>query len=347
MNTKHDASDEDERSSYILLRMPERAAADGPTSTPRVLEVRHLQLIAAIVDEGNVTRAGQRLHLTQSALSHQLLQLEERLGTALFHRVQKRMTLTDAGQRLLGSARQVLAHLAATEDDLRQYALNRRGTIRLTTECYTVYHWLPHVMKRFEKHYPDVDIRIEVDATNAPFDAVLGGEVDVAFVTSETAPRGVELEPMFDDSMKVIVAPDHRFAGKAFIDPAALAEETLLTYSSLRGNLVYDRVLRPAGLEPKKHLQVRLTEAMIELVKAGVGVAVLAEWAAAPYVRSGAVVALPLTRRGVERCWSAAFLSGRALPQFTRAFIDAVAEEGPRAQRMAIALAGPRQSARG
>ncbi|MBV8518755.1 MAG: LysR family transcriptional regulator [Acidobacteria bacterium] len=313
-------------------------AETPPSRGPRVLEVRHLQLIAAIVDEGNLTRAGERLHLTQSALSHQLLQLEERLGTKVFHRIQKRLALNDAGQRLLATAREVLGKLAQAEDDLRLFADDRRGTIRLTTECYTVYHWLPSVMKRFAKRYPDVEIRIEVDATNAPFDALLAGVVDVAFVTTETAPRGIATEPLFDDEMHVIVAPEHPFASKPYVTCVQLAAETLLTYSTLRGNLVYERLLRPAGLEPKKHLQVQLTEALIELVKAHVGVAVMAQWAVAPYVKSGAVIAVPLTRRGVVRHWQAARLESRTFPRFVRSFVDLVAAEGPHAQKLAIAL---------
>lgn len=314
---------------------------------PRILEVRHLQLVAAIVDEGNVTRAGERLHLTQSALSHQLLDIEQRLGTPLFDRVNRRMTLTDAGKRLLDSARRILDELSETEDDLSLYASNRRGSVRLTTECYTVYHWLPTVMKRFEQKYPDVDIKINVDATDTPFESLAAGSLDVAFVTSDAAPRGIEMEKLFDDEMKVIVDPDHPFASKPFISAADLAGETLLTYSSLKGNAVYERVLRPAGLEPKKHLQVKLTEAMIELVKAGVGVAVLAQWAAAPYVASGAVVALRLTRRGVERHWKAAYPAARPMPPFVRSFIDMVASEGPRALRMALTLAAPQRRQRG
>ena len=294
--------------------------------TLRMLEVRHLQLIAAIVDEGNVTRAGARLHLTQSALSHQLLDIEQRLGTPLFHRVNKRMMLTDAGQRVLNSARQILDNLARTEEDVQLYASNRKGSIRLTTECYTVYHWLPAVMKRFEHKYPDVEIKIEVGATEAPFDALLSGTLDLAFVTSEKAPPPIKLETLFGDEMKVIVAPEHRFASMRFVKPSDLAEETLLTYSELKGNVVYERVLRPAGLEPKKHLQVRLTEAVIELVRAGVGVAVLAQWAAAPYVKSHAVVAVPLTSRGLARQWKAAYIASRPTP-FLRAFIDAVAAQ--------------------
>jgi LysR family transcriptional regulator, regulator for metE and metH len=309
---------------------------------PLILEVRHLQLVAAIVDEGSLTRAGDRLHLTQSALSHQLLEVEQRLGTPLFHRVNKRMLLTDAGQRVLSSARRILAELAETEEDLQLHATHRKGSIRLTTECYTVYHWLPAVMKRFEEQFPGIDIHIDVDATDSPMEALTDGTIDVAFVTSDSSDRRIEVETLFADELKVIVPPGHPLAAKSYVTAKELARETLLTYSALKGNVMYERVLRPAGLEPKKHLQVRLTEAILELVKGGVGVAVLAQWAVAPYVNAGAVVAVPLTRRGLERHWKAASLATRPMPPFVRAFIDMVATEGPRALATALHLAAAR-----
>src|SRR5881394_1950314 len=97
------------------------------------LEVRHLQLVAAVADVGSLTRAGDQLHLTQSALSHQLRDIESRLGAALFLRVGKRLVLTLAGQRLLASAREVLDRLKRTEDDIRQLGQERGGVIRLST----------------------------------------------------------------------------------------------------------------------------------------------------------------------------------------------------------------------
>src|SRR4029077_5344372 len=98
------------------------------------LEVRHLRLIAAVADVGSLTRAGDRLHLTQSALSHQLRDIESRLGAPLFLRVGKRLVLTPAGERLLVSARDVLRRLDETEGEIRQMAEDRAGLIRLSTE---------------------------------------------------------------------------------------------------------------------------------------------------------------------------------------------------------------------
>ena len=87
------------------------------------LEIRHLRLIVAVSEEKGVTKAGVRLHLTQSALSHQLRDIEEKLGTPLFLRMNKKMIPTQAGERLLETARQVLAQVKHTEDDIAQMAV--------------------------------------------------------------------------------------------------------------------------------------------------------------------------------------------------------------------------------
>src|SRR5262252_6692462 len=110
------------------------------------LEVRHLRLVAAVADCGSLTRAGDRLHLTQSALSHQLRDIESRLGVALFLRIGKRLVLTPAGERLLGSAREVLGALRQAELEIRQLGQENAGLLRITTECYTCYHWLPPLL---------------------------------------------------------------------------------------------------------------------------------------------------------------------------------------------------------
>src|ERR671939_269448 len=117
------------------------------------LDIRHLKLIVAVTEEKSVTRAGERLHLTQSALSHQLRDVEEKLGTPLFSRVNKRMILTQAGERLLQSARHVLDELKRAEDDIAQMAVGAHGSLRISTECYTCYHWLPGMMKEFSRKY--------------------------------------------------------------------------------------------------------------------------------------------------------------------------------------------------
>src|ERR1700758_4460968 len=118
------------------------------------LEIRHLKLLTAIAEAGSVTEAGKRLHLTQSALSHQLRDAEERLGAALFLRLGKKMVLTPAGETLLTSTRRVLEELHNAEKLIANSNGGTCGVIRLSTACYTCYHWLPSLMREFHGKFP-------------------------------------------------------------------------------------------------------------------------------------------------------------------------------------------------
>src|ERR671939_869871 len=147
------------------------------------LDIRHLKLIVAVTEEKSVTRAGERLHLTQSALSHQLRDIEEKLGTPLFIRLNKRMLLTQAGERLLNAAPLVLGELRRAEEDIRQIAQHREGMLRISTECYTCYHWLPAVLRPFHDLFPRVEVRIVAEATRRPLAALLDGRLDLAIIS--------------------------------------------------------------------------------------------------------------------------------------------------------------------
>jgi LysR family transcriptional regulator for metE and metH len=296
------------------------------------LEVRHLSLVLAVAEEGTLTRAAERLHLSQSALSHQLLGIERRLRVPLFHRVSKRMVLTQAGERLLRSSRRILDELARTEEEIRLFADSHRGVLRLTTECSTCYHWLPAVLRRFQLRHPSIDVAIDVEATAAPLEALAAGRIDLALVSSEGRDRRMILRPLFRDEMVVLVAREHPFASQPYVRPRQLAEETLLTYAGLDDSLVYQRVLLPLGLTPRHHLQVRLTEAVVELVRNRIGVSVVARWSVAPHIAAGAVVALPLSRRGFWRDWRAATLRSPGVPAYVEDFVALVAREAPAAR---------------
>ncbi len=292
------------------------------------LEVRHLKLVREVSIAGSLTRAGAVLHLTQSALSHQLRDIEARLGTALFLRVGKRMMLTPSGEHLLRSADEVLGTLERTEDAIRRLGGAKRGVLRLTTECYTCYHWLPALLKRYRRSHPEVDVLIDVTATAQPLAHLLEGRLDVAIVSDPVRDRRIVARRLFDDELVVIVDPRHALAARPFARLEDLATETLLTYGPKEDSWVYQRLLVTAGVTPPVQ-QVQLTEAVIEMVKAGLGVSVLARWAVDPYVRAGALRALPLTRGGRWRTWSAAALKDVARAPHVKEFIDLVAAHPP------------------
>ena len=294
---------------------------------PLALELRHLRLVLGIAETGGVGRAGERLHLTQSALSHQLREIEHRLGVALFDRVRNRLVLTDAGARVLETARRVLAEVTALEVDLRERAEGRRGLIRITTECYTCYEWLPPLLERFERSHPAVEVRIALDATSRPLDALRAGAVDAALVT-ESEPD-LEARPLFEDELLLVVAADHRLAGRRFVRPADLARERLLLYATPEDSRFFQSFLGRAGVSPAAIAQVPLTEAMVAMVETGLGVAALARWAVADELRRGRLVGLRLGPRGMTRRWQAATRPGSRSFRYLTDFLDLLATGAP------------------
>jgi LysR family transcriptional regulator for metE and metH len=299
-----------------------------PGFRPLALDVRHLRLIVAIVDDGSLTRAGERLNLTQSALSHQLKQIESSLGLPLFLRVKKRLIPTDAGEELVARARTIIADVGSLEEDLRRRAAGWRGTLRIATECYTWYEWLPPLLKRFGRRHRNVDVRIIAGATSDPVAALERGELDLAIVTS--IPRSAKLtaRPLFTDEMLLVVATDHHLAGKSFVRPADLASERLMLYVPAAESHFYQRFFVPAGKRPAEVVEVKLTEAMLAMVRGGLGVAVLARWGIASELSSGRLTGVRLGPSGFLRDWHAAMAAprGRELPQHITDFADLIAE---------------------
>jgi LysR family transcriptional regulator, regulator for metE and metH len=303
------------------------------------IDIKHLRMVVAIAASGGVTQAAGQLHLTQSAVSHQLRGIEERLGTALFLRLGKRMVLTAAGERVLATARRVLDDIEVTEDEVRRLGAGEAGVLRVCAQCNTGYHWLPPLLDVFRRKHPAVDVSLAVECTMRPVEALLEGRLDVAIVTQAVRHEHVRVRPLFEDEHAAIVVPDHPFAKRAFVRPEDLAAERLLLYSSSPDDsFTIQTILRPAGVVPRRVSFVMLTEAILEMVKARLGVSVMQTWAIEPALRAGDVRAIPITAAGIRRQWSAATLKKAGSVAHVDAFIDLLAARAMPARRRPLAV---------
>ena len=293
-------------------------------------------MVVAVAASGSVTRAASELHLTQSAVSHQVRDIEERLGTALFLRVGKRMIPTAAGDRVLRTARRVLDDIAAAEDEVRRIGRHEAGVLRVCTQCNTGYHWLPPLVEAFGRKHPHVDVAIAVECTTRPLEALLEGRLDLAIVTQEVHNQHLRVRPLFDDEHAAIVAPDHPFASRRFVRPEDFAGERLLLYSgSADDSFTIQQIFRPAGVEPERISFVMLTEAILEMVKARLGITVMQTWAVEPAIRAGDVRAIPITPAGIHRRWSAATLRAASSAHLD-AFVELLAARALPARKRSI-----------
>ncbi|MBI3792323.1 MAG: LysR family transcriptional regulator [Gemmatimonadetes bacterium] len=283
----------------------------SPADRSAAVELRHLRLVAAIAAHGSLTAAARALHITQPAASLQLRDIETRLRTPLFVRTPRRLEPTAAGERILRLARGVLAEVESFERQVAGGAFaNVSGAVRLATECYTSFHWLPGVLKVFRERWPGIDVRIAPEHTNYPALALRDGLLDVALLHRNPRDRRLRLERLFDDELVVIMAPDHRLARRTHVAASEFAREHLILYGgSADAPSMVQEVLDAAGVVPARLTRIQLTEAITELVAAGLGVGVLARWAVAPLVRAGTLAAVRFTPRGCPRTW---FMAVRA-----------------------------------
>jgi len=276
-----------------------------------VIEVRHLRIVDAVHRTGSVSRAADRLCLTQPAVSHALRDFEERLGVSLFERQTRGMVATPEGLRLLESAGRVLDELRGVEHELAEFRDGKRGLIRLAAGCYTAYYWLPRLLARFGEAWPGVDVELRPETTDDPVRALLEGALDVAIVQEKVDDPRLESQRLFENELVAIAAPGHPFARRRWVEAAHFEDEVVVIHRHPETTYLIQDVLAPAGVVPRRLLQLRLTHAVIEAVAAGIGVSALARWVVEPELQTGRLVAARLGRSGVRREWRAVWSRSR------------------------------------
>ncbi|WP_024301543.1 LysR family transcriptional regulator [Pseudogulbenkiania sp. MAI-1] len=290
------------------------------------LEIRHLKTLLALAETGSVSQAARRVFLTQSALSHQLKQLEEHYGLALFERKSQPLRFTLAGERLLALARELMGKVAAAERDLARLRQGEAGELRVAVECHTCFDWLMPAMDAFRSHWPAVELDIVSGFHADPVGLLLTRRADLAIVSEAEAQPGIVHQPLFAYEMVGIAARDHPLADKRAWGAEDFAAETLISYPVPDDMLdLVRKVLAPAGVNPARRTS-ELTVAIIQLVASRRGVSALPFWAVKPYLERGYVVARPIGTAGLKSELYAALREDDAKLAYMQDFLATVRE---------------------
>jgi DNA-binding transcriptional LysR family regulator len=285
-------------------------------------ETRHLVAFTTVLEAGGFTRAAEVLNLTQSALSHQIKTLEELLGVEVFARIGKRTILTQAGEILLKHATVVLRELADARQSLLELRDPGRGRLRISAAGYSCYLLLPRILREFKGAYPRVELSVAADYTGEAVQHLMEGMLDIAILVAPPPVRGLAFEPLAEDELFVIAPAEHSWAKRRRMRWGELATQVLITYNkaSLTHQLLLDRLAKEEAGTPET-MEVREAEAVTEMVKVGLGIAVLPLWVVRADLQARRLVALPLGRTGLKRLWAIAYVQGRQLPPYSQTFI--------------------------
>lgn len=287
-----------------------------------MLERIHLAIVQEVANQGSLTAAAAKLHLTQSALSHTVKKIEQQLGAEIWLR-EGRSLPTQIGKYLLAVANRVLPQLTDAEERLQQYARGERGTLRIGMECHPCYQWLLKVVAPYLAEWPQVDVDVVQKFQFGGIGALFRFEIDLLVTPDPLFKPGLRFEPVFDYEQVLVVNSAHPLASAPYVKPQQLNPEVLITYPVATERLdIYNQFLMPAGITPRQHKTIETTDIMLQMVASGRGVAALPRWLVEEYVGKLDVIPVRLGRQGIAK---QIFLGARETDwdiDYLKAFID-------------------------
>jgi len=269
-----------------------------------MIEIKHLKTLQALKQTGSLAAAAASLHQTQSALSHQFSDIEQRLGFKLFIRKSQPLRFTRQGEVLLQLADNVLPQV---NQALQACQAPQQTTLRIAIECHSCIQWMTPALNSFREQWPQVSVEFASGVTFDPQPALQQGELDLV-LTSDILPKsGLHYTPLFDFEVRLVVAVGHPLATKAVILPEDLSDETLLIYPVQRQRMdIWRHFLQPAGVSPSLKT-VDNTLLLIQMVSANMGIAALPHWVVENVERQKLVV----TRTLDNGLWSRLYAATR------------------------------------
>ncbi|WP_306579747.1 LysR family transcriptional regulator [Pseudomonas sp.] len=266
-----------------------------------MIDLRHLRTLHALRETDSLHEAAERLHLTQSALSHQFRDMEERIGMPLFVRKSRPVRFTSAGLKLLQLADQVLPQIRSTERDLGKLAGGSAGRLHIAIECHSCYQWLMPSVDEFRSAWPEVELDLASGFSFAPLPALERGDLDLVVTSDPVTLPGITYVPLFGYEALLAIDNHHALRDKPYLAPSDIAHQTLITYPIERTRLdIFTRFLDPADVEPAQVRTSELTVMMMQLVASGRGVCCLPNWAVHEYSSRGYVTAKRLGEQGLQ-----------------------------------------------
>lgn len=286
------------------------------------LDTRQLRAFVSLAQTGSFTTTARQLHLSQSAISHSIKALEEEVQCRLLDRLGKSVTLTLAGEQLLGHAQRILAEMDEARQRLRDLGKWGQGRLRIGASPTSCQYLLPKVLREFKESFPHCLIQIEPGDTPRALELLHNQRIDLALGLEPRQLDSLEFRPLFKDELRFLVSPLHPWARAGRVDRSEISNQRFILYTrtSYMADLIEGYFRREALVLPTS-IELGNMEAIKELVKLGLGVSILAPWVAQRELSEGSLHALPLGPRKLERSWGILLRKGQHLSLAQQTFL--------------------------
>jgi LysR family transcriptional regulator, low CO2-responsive transcriptional regulator len=288
------------------------------------IDSRQLRAFVSLARHGSFTVAAKELCLTQSAVSHSMRALEEDLGCRLFDRMGKKILLTLAGEQLLPHAEEILKRMEKARSGvtkLSQWGQSKLRVCASTTACQYI---LPGVIRDFQKTFPKVQLNIEPGDTTEAVDLLDQRSIDCAICLEPNREERFEFRPLFSDELLFLVGAEHPWARQGRVERNEIPDQNYVLYN--KGTYTFELIekyFRDEHIALNTVIELRSMEAIKELVKAGIGISILAPWVAEKEIAERSLSAFPLGKRKLKRQWGVLHWRNPNLPLPLTQFVEA------------------------
>ena len=252
------------------------------------MDLRQLEIIRAIADTGSFTAAGEKLHVSQSAISRQILLLEEELGEPVFHRIGRRIRITPAGESLLQLSHRVFRDLQETVATITDKRETLSGTMRLVGGMTVCLYVFPALLAEVRRVHPHLDLKVTVGSAERSIAMLRSGAGDLGMITLPVEATDLVSVPALEEELLLITYPSHPLAKKKSIVPADLDKQDFVLFEtgSITRRLVESFFARE-GVEADIIMETENVEIIKAMVRAGLGISIIPSQAASAEVRTG------------------------------------------------------------
>lgn len=245
------------------------------------MDIRHLRYFSVLAEELHFRRAAERLNITQAPLSLAIQALERELGAQLFHRTQRRVSLTDVGAAFRTHATSILGQLERAVDDVHEMVTGEAGQLRIGfTAASSLLFFFPKIVRSFRTRYPQVKVTLHEISSQGQIAALVNREIDIGFIRTLTTPNRSEISftHLVEDPLVVAMHAEHPLNRAETLTIAALRDEPLIFYPRKSGVGIYDQLLRlfsQQGHMPNVVQEAQESSTIISLAASGLGVAIV------------------------------------------------------------------------
>lgn len=266
------------------------------------MELKYYRLIKTIAEEGSIANSSEKLFLTQSALSHQLRELEERLGFKVFHRKRNKWILTPEGKELYTLSVQLFETIKKGFSKIEQIKEGSKGKIELAVECQSFFHDLPGFIQKMGILYPEIDVSLNIGSRHEIITKIKSDEVDIMLSTYKPFSDDLYHIEIYQDEVFVIVHKEHFFNEGAYVEPSRFTDAHLIINSfPLEGVAIYEHCLRAINIIPQKISAIPFTELSLAMVAANLGVMCSPKWQLKSFKLSDDLILKRIGPNGVKR----------------------------------------------